>query len=39
MAEMRVLSSDFSEETLQYLTVMGRPDRGPLKDKYDLALT
>jgi len=39
MAEIRVLSEDFSEETLQYLTAMGRPERGPLKDKYDVALT
>ncbi len=39
MAEIRVKAEDFSEETLQYLTAMGRPERGPLKDKYDVALT
>ncbi|MBN2081519.1 hypothetical protein JW859_04840 [bacterium] len=39
LAEMRVGASDFSEETLQYLTVMGRPERGPLVDQYDEALT
>jgi len=39
LSEMRVGASDFNEETLQYLTVMGRPTRGPLADIYDEALT
>lgn len=39
LSEMRVAASDYNEETLQYLTVMGRPERGPLVEIYDEALT
>jgi tetratricopeptide (TPR) repeat protein len=39
MSELRVEAGDYSEETLQYLTVMGKPTSGPLKDSYNLALT
>jgi len=39
LAEMKLASGDFNEDTLQYLTVMGRPESGPLKDRYDEALT
>jgi tetratricopeptide (TPR) repeat protein len=39
LAEMRVAANDYNEETLQYLTVMGQPKHGPLKDSYHQALT
>ncbi len=39
LAEMRVAVNDYNEETLQYLSVMGRPERGPLAEVYDEALT
>ncbi len=39
LAEMHVLANDFTEDTLQFLTVMGRPATGPLAARYDEALT
>lgn len=39
LAEMKYAAGDFNEDTLQYLMVMGRPNSGPLKDRYDEALT
>lgn len=39
MAEIHVAANDFNEDTLQYLTVMGRPTSGPLVARYDEALT
>jgi tetratricopeptide (TPR) repeat protein len=39
MAEIRVEKKEFNEETLQYLTVVGRPKHGPLAEKYDEYLT
>jgi tetratricopeptide (TPR) repeat protein len=39
LAEIHVAANDFTEDTLQYLTVMGRPASGPLATRYDEALT
>jgi tetratricopeptide (TPR) repeat protein len=39
LAEIKVEAADWGAETLQYLTVMGRPTRGPLAGRYDEALT
>jgi tetratricopeptide (TPR) repeat protein len=39
LAEIHVAASDFSQETLLYLTTLGRPDSGPLAARYDEALT
>ena len=39
LAEMHVAANDFNEDTLQYLTTMGRPTTGPLAARYDEALT
>lgn len=39
LAEIHVAASDFSQETLLYLTTTGRPDSGPLAARYDEALT
>jgi predicted Zn-dependent protease len=39
LAEMRIAAQDYSQETLLYLTTMGRPSSGPLAGKYDEALT
>jgi tetratricopeptide (TPR) repeat protein len=39
LAEIHVAANDFNEDTLQYLTVMGRPTSGPLVQRYDEALT
>lgn len=39
LAEIHVAANDFTEDTLQYLTVMGRPTSRPLAARYDEALT
>jgi tetratricopeptide (TPR) repeat protein len=39
LAEMKVDAGTFNEDTLKYLTTMGRPKSGPLKERYDEALT
>lgn len=39
LAEMKVEAADYGEDTLKYLTTLGRPTSGPLKGKYDEALT
>jgi tetratricopeptide (TPR) repeat protein len=39
LAEMKVEAADWGADTLQYLTVMGRPTSGKLRDRYDEALT
>lgn len=39
LAEIRVDKKEFNEETLQYLTVIGKPDQGPLSESYDEYLT
>ena len=39
LAEIRIEKKEFNEETLQYLTVVGRPKHGPLAENYDEYLT
>ena len=39
LAEMKVEAGVFNEDTLKYLTTMGRPSSGPLKERFDEALT
>jgi tetratricopeptide (TPR) repeat protein len=39
LSEMKVEAGVYNEETLKYLTTMGRPKSGSLKDRYDEALT
>ncbi|MCH7471564.1 hypothetical protein IIA79_01230, partial [bacterium] len=39
LSEIRVEANNYGDETLQFLTTMGRPKSGPLAESYDEALT